>query len=101
LKLDEGAVSFDGSGGKEVHIMLNLECKTRLTQEETVERVKDFFGKGGLGLDLAEETPQCLSFQGAGGYVTATVCPEGRHTRLDLITQEWDYQVKTFASSLP
>jgi hypothetical protein len=81
--------------------MLNLECKTKLSQEEALERVRRFFGKGGLGLELADEAPQCLSFVGGGGYVNATVCPEEAQTRIDLVTQEWDYQVKKFASSLP
>jgi hypothetical protein len=81
--------------------MLNLEVKTKLRQEEAVSRVKKFFGKGGLGLDLSEENQQCLSFQGGGGYVTATICSEGDKTRIDLVTQEWDIQVKEFASRLP
>ena len=81
--------------------MLNLEVKTKLKQEEVVSRVKKFFGKGGLGLDLSEENPQCLSFQGGGGYVTVTICSEGDKTRIDLVTQEWDVQVKEFASRLP
>ena len=81
--------------------MLNLEVKTKLRQEEVVSRAKTFFGKGGLGLDLSEENSQCLSFQGGGGYVTATLCSEGNKTRVNLVTQEWDVQVKEFASRLP
>ena len=81
--------------------MLNLERKTKLSQEEVVKQLRRFFGKEGLGLDLKEETPQCLTFQGGGGYVTATLCPEEGQTRVDLVTQEWDYQVKEFASNLP
>ena len=81
--------------------MINLEVKTKLSQEEVVKRLKKFFGKGGLGLDIREETPQCLNFEGGGGYVTATICLEGGKTRIDLVSQEWDHQVKEFASSLP
>ena len=81
--------------------MLNLEVKTKLKQEEVVNRAKTFFGKGGLGLDLSEENLQCLSFQGGGGYVTATLCSEGDKTRVDLVTQEWETQVKEFALRLP
>ena len=57
--------------------MLNLEVGTELRAEEVIHRLKAFFGKGGLGLEISEETPQCLSFEGGGGYVTATVCSEG------------------------
>ena len=80
--------------------MLNLEVKTKLREEEVVSRVKKFFGKGGLGLDLSEENPHCLSFQGGGGYVTATICPEQDRTRINLVTHEWELQVKKFASDL-
>ncbi len=81
--------------------MLNLEVKTKLSLEEVAKRVKQFFGKGGLGLEVSEENPQCLSFDGGGGYVTATLCAEGGKTRITFVTQEWDRQVKEFASSLP
>ena len=81
--------------------MLNLEVKTKLSIEDVTKRAKRFFGKGGLGLEVSEENPQCLSFEGGGGYVTATLCSEGDKTRVTLVTQEWDYQVKEFASSLP
>lgn len=81
--------------------MLNLEVKTKMTQEEVSRQLKNFFGKGGMGLEIQEETPQCLTFEGGGGYVTASLCSEEGKTRISLVTQEWDYQVKKFASSLP
>ena len=81
--------------------MIRLEVKTKLQQEEAAERLKKFFGKGGLGLDIAQETPQCLTFEGGGGYVTASLCTEEGKTRITLVSQEWDIQVKKFASDLP
>jgi len=81
--------------------MLNLDVKTKLKQEEVIQRLKKFFGKGGLGLDITEEAPQCLTFEGGGGHVTATVCSEEGKIRINLVTQEWENQVKKFASSLP
>jgi hypothetical protein len=80
--------------------MLNLERKTKLSQEDVLQKLKQFFGKGGLGLELSDETPQCLTFIGGGAYVTATLCSEEDRTRVNLVTQEWDYDVKEFASSL-
>ncbi len=80
--------------------MLSLECKTSLAPVKALEELKRFFGKGGLGLEVKEEAPQCITFQGGGGYVTATLCEEKGKTRLDLVTQEWDYQVKQFASKM-
>jgi hypothetical protein len=81
--------------------MLNLEVKTKLSLEKTMSQLKKFFGKGGLGLDVTEETPQCLTFEGGGGHVTATLCEEEKKTRIILVTQEWENQVKKFVSDLP
>jgi predicted glycoside hydrolase/deacetylase ChbG (UPF0249 family) len=81
--------------------MLNLDVKTKLKQEEVMQRLKKFFGKGGLGLDITEEAPQCLTFEGGGGHVTATLCTEEGKIRINLVTQEWENQVKKFASDLP
>ena len=80
--------------------MINLEAKTKLTPEEVVIRLKKFFGKGGLGLELTEDAPQCLTFEGGGGYVTATLCLDEGKTRINLVAREWDYQIKEFVSSL-
>jgi hypothetical protein len=81
--------------------MINLDVKTKLKQEKVIDRLKKFFGKGGVGLEITEEAPQCLTFEGGGGYVTATLCSEEDKIRINLVTQEWDSQVKKFASSLP
>ena len=81
--------------------MINLEAKTKLSQKDLVERLKKFFGTGGLGLKLCENAPQCLSFEGGGGYVTATIGTEEGKTRVTLVTQEWEHQVKEFAAGLP
>lgn len=80
--------------------MLNLEIKTKLSQEEAARQVKHFFGPGGHGLKLSDEAGGCLSFEGGGGYVTARVLAEEGGARIDLVTQEWDYQVKDFAARL-
>ncbi|MFB3883772.1 MAG: hypothetical protein ACE144_01015 [Thermodesulfobacteriota bacterium] len=81
--------------------MIKLEARTKLPPKELFERMKRFFGKGGVGLEMTDETPECLYFEGGGGYVNATVCEEKGQTCLDLLTQEWEYQVKKFVSELP
>ena len=80
--------------------MINLEAKTKLTPEQVASSLKKFFGKGVLVLELTEEAPQCLTFEGGGGHVTATFCLDEGKTRITLESQEWDYQVKEFLSSL-
>ena len=80
--------------------MLNLEVKTKSTPEKVVEELKNYFGEGGLGLKLRDDTSQCLNFEGTGGYVTATLCSEDDLTRVELVTQEWEYHVKQFAAKI-
>ena len=81
--------------------MINLEVKTKLSVPEVCNRLKSFFGEGGLGLKITEETQSCLSFEGGGGYVNTTVCKEGNKTKIELLSMEWEIQVKQFAESLP
>ena len=80
--------------------MINLEAKTKLNPGEVVIRLKKFFGKEGLGLEMTEDAPLCLTFQGGGGYVTATLCLEEGITRINLLSQEWDRQVKEFITGV-
>ncbi len=80
--------------------MINLEAKTRLTPEQVASSLKKFFGEGGLGLKLTEESPQCLTFEGGGGYVNASFCRDEGKTRITLAAQEWDHQVKEFVARL-
>jgi hypothetical protein len=80
--------------------MLSLECKTSLAPSRALEELKRAFGKGGLGLEVKEESPGCITFEGGGGYITATLCEEKGKTRIDLVTQEWDYPVKQFATKI-
>ncbi len=81
--------------------MVNLEMKTKLSTSEVISRLKNFFGKGGLGLDLTEEAPLCLNFEGGGGYVNATVCrEEDGKTRVSLVGREWEHQIKEFSAAL-
>ena len=80
--------------------MLNLTTQTKLAPEEVIRRLKEFFGKGGLALEMTEESPYCLNFTGGGGYVNASLCLEEGKTRVDIVTQEWEYQTREFAAAL-
>jgi len=80
--------------------MIRFEHRSKLRPEQVLQQLKRSFGKGGLGLDLKEETPTCVTFEGGGGYVTASLCEDKGETRVDIISQEWDYHVKQFISNL-
>lgn len=81
--------------------MINLEGRTRLSTDEVMKRMKKYFGPGGQGLEVTEENPSCINFEGGGGSVRATVCTDKGKTRVNLVAQEWEYQAKEFLSQLP
>jgi len=71
--------------------------ETKLGGSEVLDRAVEYFGGGGLGLELTSRDDCCASFVGGGGHVTVTVT-EGEKTAVDLETREWDYQVKKFVA---
>ena len=81
--------------------MLNMEVRTALSVEELEKQLKEFFGTGGLGLEIREDCPGRLTFSDGGGYVTAVYCPEGGKSLLRIVTSEWAMQVKKFIDKLP
>ena len=81
--------------------MLNMEVRTALSVEEIEKQLKEFFGTGGLGLELKEEGPGRLTFTGGGGTVTAAFRAEGGKTLMKIVTSGWAVPVKKFIDNLP
>jgi hypothetical protein len=69
--------------------------ETKLSTSEVLERAAEYFGQGGLGLEVTSRDDCCISLEGGGGHVTITVTG-GDSTSVDLETREWDYRVKKF-----
>jgi len=69
--------------------------ETNLSTTQVLEKVEEYFGPDGLGLDVSSRDNCCISLSGGGGHVTVTVT-EGDKTSLDIETREWDYQVEKF-----
>ncbi len=76
--------------------MLKIVTKTKLSPEEVIKRVVEFFGPGGYGLEVKNQAPGCAYFEGGGGGVNVTACTEEKGTSVELESREWDYQVKEF-----
>jgi hypothetical protein len=74
---------------------MRFGTETKLSTSDVLSRAEQYFGKGGLGLEIASQDNCCLSLTGGGGHVTVTVT-EGETTSVDVETREWDYQVKKF-----
>jgi hypothetical protein len=51
-------------------------------------------------LDETESGPCCISFSGAGGYVTVTVSEKTNQREVDVEAREFEYQAKQFLGSL-
>ena len=76
--------------------MLRLSADSKLSQEEVIKRAVEFFGPGGYGLEVKEETTESVVFEGGGGGVGITTSSDGKKTTVDITSHEWDYQVKEF-----
>ena len=75
--------------------MARYGVETRLSVSEVLDGAEEYFGQGGLGLEVTSRDDCCISLEGGGGHVTITAS-EGDKTSVELETQEWDYQVKEF-----
>ena len=81
--------------------MLNMESKTKLKPEEVRARLKAFFGPEGEGLQMEQPEGDCMSFCNNIGYVNATISEEDSKTVVNLVSREYEYQVKKFIGGLP
>ena len=80
--------------------MIRISKKTRLKPSDIIARASDFFGSGGQGLEEKERNPCCISFEGAGGYVSVSVVEEEKHRTIDIEAREFEYQVKHFLETI-
>ena len=49
---------------------------------------------------MDEESTECFDFSGSGGFVNVTVCPAEKKTRIQLLSQEFEYHIKKFAEKM-
>lgn len=80
--------------------MINLELKTKLNPEEVVKRAIEFFGPEGYGLEIKEQSENCVYFEGGGGGVEVTASIKDNEISVELQSREWDFQVKEFIDKI-
>lgn len=80
--------------------MLKLSTSTKLTPKQVIDKALDFFGPGGYGLEVKDQSETCATFEGGGGGVWITTCAEKGLTTVDFETREWEGQVKEFAGKI-
>ena len=74
--------------------MAHYGKNSKKSPEQVIAAATEFFA--GLGLQSQDAGPGCARFEGGGGFVAISTCPQDRGSEVDLETQEWDYQVREF-----
>jgi hypothetical protein len=69
--------------------------KTDMSTDEAIKTAVEYFGEGGVGLELINQDACCADFEGGGGHISVRVV-SGEKTEVNLETREWDYPVKQF-----
>jgi len=72
---------------------MHYGTSTRLSPQIVLQKAEDYFG--GLGLKLSSKEENMMSWEGPVGYVIIHIYP-GKESEVDIITMEWDSQVKKF-----
>ena len=80
--------------------MLRIATKTKLTPGEAIRQAVEFFGPDGYQLEIKDKAPACAEFEGGGGGVQVTACLDEEGTSVELISREWDHQVKEFVGKI-
>ena len=76
--------------------MARYGVATKLSPEQTIAKAVAWFGQEGLGLEVTERGDCCATFVGGGGHITITAKAGGPKTDIELVTREYEYDVKQF-----
>jgi hypothetical protein len=80
--------------------MLNVSKESKRSAEEIMRKAIEFFGPSGLQLEIKDYSDKQLRFEGGGGFVEIQLRFLGQTHEVELLTQEWEYQVKEFLSKI-
>lgn len=82
--------------------MIKIGKESKLTTSDVVDKAVEFFGPGGLGLEVVEKGDCCARFEGSGGYVFVDVADADRQdgSSVDVEGREWDFHIKRFMGEI-
>ena len=80
--------------------MLKLGTDTKLKPEEVIKKAVAFFGPGGYGLKVTQQSETCVTLEGGGGMVDISTSADAKKTSVDIETREWEIQVKEFSRNI-
>lgn len=76
--------------------MIRMSKKTKKSRKAIRKSIDQYFGVDGIGLSSFQQDNFCACFEGGGGYVTANII-EGKNSRtIEIVSMEWEYDVKQF-----
>ncbi len=74
--------------------------KTGLKPLMVLKQAVQFFGPGGLGLEVRSQSLTGAQLSGGGGRVSVQVHMSDQGSQVELDTREWDYQVRQFIGKI-
>jgi hypothetical protein len=80
--------------------MIDLGKESTLNADQVLERAVKFFGESRVGLDLTSQSENLVHFEGGGGSVVVEVKAGGKHTEVDILSVDWDYEAKKFLKKI-
>jgi hypothetical protein len=80
--------------------MLKVGKASKHSPQEVMQKAIEFFGPSGLQLEIKEHSDRHLRFEGGGGFVEIQLNFAGQTLEAELLTQQWEYQVKEFLAKL-
>ena len=80
--------------------MLIVAARINLEPAKALEYAMSYFGPEGYRLDITAQESDFISLEGGGGVVEIRVCPDGKGTRIEFFTQDWDKQVREFIKEI-
>ena len=80
--------------------MINLGKHSKLDPPAVIRKACAYFGPGGLGLAVLEQSETTVQFEGVGGSVGITANAKEGGSDVTIVSQEWDYQAKQFVERI-
>ena len=76
--------------------MIRIAKNTRLAREEIIHRAAEYFGENGVGLSETCRTRCTISFEGTGGYLSATIIEKEAERLVEVESREFEYFAERF-----
>jgi hypothetical protein len=83
--------------------MARYEATSKLTSADLIDKAAKHFAAVSGGLAVSSKTESSLCLESPEGFVTISVCPneaKGRRNTMEIETDRYDYQVRSFLKSL-